>query len=54
MKDSATLVRGVDSYKNFLPEQRPDAELSDAAIAHHAEVTGVTKGILMRGTGKGM
>lgn len=54
MKDSATLVRGVDTYKNFLPEQRPDAELSDASIAHHAEVTGVTKGILMRGTGKGM
>jgi non-haem Fe2+, alpha-ketoglutarate-dependent halogenase len=54
MKDSATLVRGVDSFKNFLPEQRPDAELSDAAIAHHAEVTGVTKGILMRGTGSRM
>ena len=36
-----------------LTYQRPDAEMSDAAIAHHAEITGVTKGILMRGTGKG-
>ena len=54
MKDSATLVRGIDIYEHFLPEQRPDAELSDAAIAHHAEVTGVTKGILMRGTGNRM
>lgn len=54
LKDSATLVRGVDRYGHFLPEHRPDAELSQAAIAHHAEVTGVTKGILMRGTGNRM
>ena len=54
MKDSATLVRGVDRYGHFLPEQRPEAELSDTAIAHHAAVTGVTRGILMRGTGRGM
>jgi non-haem Fe2+, alpha-ketoglutarate-dependent halogenase len=54
MKDSATLVRGVDAFRHFLPEQRPSAELSDTAIAHHAEITGVTKGILMRGTGRGM
>ena len=54
MKDCASLVRGVDRYDHFLPERRPEAELSDAAIAHHAEVTGVSKGILMRGTGRGM
>jgi len=53
-KDSATLVRGTDTFGNFLPERRPDAELSASAIAHHAEVTGVTKGILMRGTGQRM
>ena len=50
MKDSASLVRGVDRIGHFLPEQRPESDLSAAAIAHHAEVTGVSKGILMRGT----
>src|SRR5262249_51795929 len=29
--DSATLVRGVDSYGNFEPEERPLADLSEAA-----------------------
>ena len=54
MKDSATLVRGVDRYGHFLPERRPEADLSPEAIAHHGEITGVTKSILMRGTGRGM
>jgi non-heme Fe2+,alpha-ketoglutarate-dependent halogenase len=52
--DSATLVRGVDIYGNFEPEQRPDADMSPSAIAHHAAVTGLSASILMRDTGKEM
>jgi hypothetical protein len=47
--DSATLVRGVDVYRNFIPERAPEADLSPAALAFHAEITGATKQILMRG-----
>jgi non-haem Fe2+, alpha-ketoglutarate-dependent halogenase len=49
--DSATLVRGVDTFHNFVPEQAPDADLSPAALAFHAKVTGDHQQILMRGTG---
>ena len=52
--DTATLVRGEDRYRNFEPEQRPDADLSPAAIAHHAAITGAHAQILMRDTGKEM
>jgi non-haem Fe2+, alpha-ketoglutarate-dependent halogenase len=52
--DSATLVRGEDRYHNFEPEQRPDADLSPAAIAHHATITGAHAQILMRGTAREM
>ncbi len=52
--DSATLVRGVDTYGHFEPEERPDADMSPAAVAHHAAVTGLSASILMRGTGKEM
>jgi hypothetical protein len=50
MVDSAMLVRGVDSFGYFHPEERPGADLSPAAIAHHAEVTSAASRILMRGT----
>ena len=43
-----------DAFGHFLPEQRPAADLSEAAIAHHAQVTGVSSAILMRGTGRAM
>ena len=49
LRDSATLVRGVDRYQHFLPEHRPDAELSPAARAHHAEVMGTANDILFKG-----
>jgi non-haem Fe2+, alpha-ketoglutarate-dependent halogenase len=49
-RDSATLVRGVDRFGNFTPEQAPDADLSPAALAHHAEVARQTNAVLMRGT----
>jgi non-heme Fe2+,alpha-ketoglutarate-dependent halogenase len=50
--DSATLVRGVDEYNHFMPEQRPESDLSPAAIAFHAEITGAHQKILMRDTGR--
>src|SRR5579872_3067720 len=52
--DSATLVRGADRYHHFEPEQRPDADMSEAAVAYHAAITGAYAQILMRGTGKEM
>jgi non-heme Fe2+,alpha-ketoglutarate-dependent halogenase len=52
--DHATLVRGVDSYGHFRPEERPDVDMSERAMAHHAAVTGAHAAILMRETGKEM
>lgn len=52
--DWATLVRGEDRYHHFEPEQRPAADLSPEAIAHHAAVTGTFAQILMRDTGRAM
>ena len=54
MTDAATLVRGVDTFGHFLPEQQPSHDLSPSAIAHHAEITGATKTILMRGARSSM
>ena len=52
--DTATLVRGTDRYGHFELEQRPDADMSSAAIAHHAAITGAHTAILMRETGREM
>jgi non-heme Fe2+,alpha-ketoglutarate-dependent halogenase len=52
--DHATLVRGVDTFRHFEPEERPEADMSDRALAYHAEVTGAHAKILMRDTGKEM
>jgi non-heme Fe2+,alpha-ketoglutarate-dependent halogenase len=52
--DSATLVRGMDSYGHFEPEQRPAADMSAAAQAHHAAVTARHAQVLMRDTGRAM
>jgi non-haem Fe2+, alpha-ketoglutarate-dependent halogenase len=52
--DSATLVRGVDTFHHFEAEQRPSADMSAEAQAYHAAVTGAHAEILMRGTGKDM
>ena len=52
--DWATLVRGEDRYGNFELEQRPDADMSDAAQAYHAAVIGGHTKILMRDTGRPM
>jgi non-heme Fe2+,alpha-ketoglutarate-dependent halogenase len=53
-RDGATLVRGHDRFGHFLPEERPVYDLSESAIAHHAQVTGASAAILMRGTGRAM
>jgi non-haem Fe2+, alpha-ketoglutarate-dependent halogenase len=53
-RDFATLVRGVDTYHNFEDEQRPDADMSPAARAFHARVTGVQQQVLMRETARAM
>jgi len=47
-RDSATLVRGVDRFHNFEPEQPPERDLSDAAIAFHAHVMGDQQQVLMK------
>jgi non-heme Fe2+,alpha-ketoglutarate-dependent halogenase len=52
--DSATLVRGEDRHHHFESEQRPEADMSPAAIAYHAAITGAHAQILMRGTGREM
>lgn len=52
-RDAATLVRGVDRYKNFDAEPAPAYDLSPEAIALHAAIVGQQAQILYRGTGKG-
>jgi non-haem Fe2+, alpha-ketoglutarate-dependent halogenase len=52
--DSATLVRGVDRYGHFAPEQAPDADMSESAVAYHTAITGAHANILMRQTGREM
>jgi non-heme Fe2+,alpha-ketoglutarate-dependent halogenase len=47
-RDSATLVRGVDRFGNFEPEYAPERDLSDAAVALHAQIMGDQQTVLMR------
>jgi non-heme Fe2+,alpha-ketoglutarate-dependent halogenase len=54
MSDSAMLVRGCDRFGHFHAEERPLADLSDAAIAQHARITDLTTRILMRSTARAM
>jgi ectoine hydroxylase-related dioxygenase (phytanoyl-CoA dioxygenase family) len=49
--DSALLVRGVDEFGHFAPEQRPTADASPEAFAHHAAIMERSARILYRGTG---
>ena len=50
MRDLATLVRGVDKYGHFEPEQRPEFDMAPSAQAHHAEVMARINQVLMRDT----
>ena len=49
-RESATLVRGVDEYRNFDPEPRPKAELEPEMIALHKDIAERNAQILYRGT----
>ena len=52
VRDSATLVRGVDRYGNFDPEPRPKRDLDDAAMVAHADAVGRQVKALYSGTDK--
>lgn len=52
MRDWATLVRGVDTFRNFEPEHRPMADLEADAVAFHKMVSEEQVRVLYRGTGK--
>jgi len=49
-RDSATLVRGIDTYHHFEPEPAPDADFSPAARATHTAITQRQVKVLYRGT----
>ena len=51
-RDWATLVRGVDTHKNFEPEPRPVSDLHPDALAFHKMVSEEQVKVLYRGTGK--
>lgn len=52
VRDSATLVRGVDEHHNFDMEPRPKLDLDDAAMAAHADAVGRQVKALYSGTDK--
>jgi len=52
VRDSAMLVRGVDSYKNFDPEPRPHADVDEAALAAHHDAMDRQVRALYQGTDK--
>jgi hypothetical protein len=51
-KDSAMLVRGVDTYHHFEHEHEPDEEFSEAAMAQHRQVVERQLAILYAGAKK--
>lgn len=52
VRDSATLVRGVDKYGNFDLEPRPKRDLDDAALAAHTDAVERQVKALYSGTDK--
>jgi non-haem Fe2+, alpha-ketoglutarate-dependent halogenase len=48
--DGAVLVRGVDRYRHFVAEPRPDADLSEQALAAHRAAAERQAQILYAGT----
>ena len=52
VRDSATLVRGVDRYGNFDHESRPKRDLDEAALTAHANAIGRQVKALYSGTEK--
>lgn len=51
-RDSATLVRGVDTFNHFEHEPRPTADCTPDALALHAAIVGRQVQVLYRGTGQ--
>jgi ectoine hydroxylase-related dioxygenase (phytanoyl-CoA dioxygenase family) len=51
-RDSAILVRGVDTYHHFDYEPRPRADLDPDALKEHKRITEAANAILYRGTDK--
>ena len=51
-RDSAMLVRGIDTYKHFDPEPRPQTDFGGNERAVHAKATDDAVRILYRGTDK--
>lgn len=49
IRDSATMVSGVDRFENFLPERRPRTDFGHAERAFHAEVEDRVQAIIMTG-----
>ena len=49
-RDSATLVRGYDTYRHFDPEPRPQVDMEPAMVALHKQITERNAQILYRGT----
>lgn len=50
IKDSATLVRGVDDHHHFDHEPRPAADCTPESLAAHAAIVGRQVQVLYRGT----
>jgi len=51
--DSATLVRGVDTYNTFEHEPRPGGDLDPAFVALHQQIGERNLGILYKGASQG-
>ena len=49
-EDSATLVRGDDSFGNFVPEPSPASDMDQAAIKFHSKANAVSGQVLYRGS----
>jgi non-heme Fe2+,alpha-ketoglutarate-dependent halogenase len=49
-EDSATLVRGVDTFHHFAPEPRPSTDMQPEFVALHRQITERNAQILYRGT----
>ena len=52
VRDSATLVRGVDRYDHFDHEPRPQRDLDEAALGAHGDAVGRQVKALYQGTDK--
>jgi len=52
VRDSAMLVRGIDTYGHFDPEAEPKADVDAAALAAHADAVGRQVAALYAGTDK--